>query len=162
MIIVVIGIYIGTIVISEIRCFSLVAKIKKNLEKQNFSLGKNITYEIKNNICSSLDFFIFGYNLHKINSFTKDYNKNYERCKIKLLYDKKIVHRGSYIHSNLIGHESNQQNHIKKSSIDIIENNHKQTREELIQQRKKLLQILVNPVESTYMEEQDGLEARKR
>lgn len=164
MIIAVIGIYLGTIVISEIKCISLVARIKNDLQKQNFSLKKDINYEIKNNICSSLDLFILGFNLHKINHFIKDYHKNYERCKIKLLYDKKIIHNGAYINTNLRGYENDMQNQnkIKIYSIDADEKMQNKTRADLIKKREILLQSLVNPVVPTYNEEQDNDDTRKR
>lgn len=162
-IVVVMGIYLGTIVISEIKCISLVARIKNDLQKQNFSLKKDINYEIKNSICSSLELFILGFNLHKINNFIKDYHKNYERCKIKLLYDKKIVHNGSYINTNLKCYKNDKQDpNTKIHSIGAKEKIQTKTRTDLIQQRERLVQSLVNPVVPTYNEEQDIADTRKR
>lgn len=161
MIIAVIGIYLGTIVISEIKCISLVARIKNDLQKQNFSLKKDINYEIKNNICSSLDLFILGFNLHKINHFIKEYHKNYERCKIKLLYDKKIIHNGDYINTNLRSYKHDKQN-LNEYSIIADEKIQKKTRADLIQKRERLVQSLVNPVVPTYNEEPDIEDTRKR
>lgn len=152
-----VGIYLGTILISKGTLFSLRVKIKKGLKKQNYHIKENIDFTLNNSICSSLELMIPVVNLRKIYEFIKEYDKKYERCKIKLLQDKKIVpilKEGAYARSATFRENDSNENKIEPHSNNSVEEIRSE-KEDLMHQKEKLEGLSPQLIGQTYNEELD-------